>query len=103
MWKQHFKNLLENSPKVTDELITKIISNPLDIKLRQFVLELDLVLRKIKNRKAAGLDEKPLEVWKTRKFDGILLRYCRAVFNENIIGRWTKAASSLSPRKVTLE
>ena len=28
--------------------------------------ELDLVFRKIKNRKAAGLDEMPPEVWKTR-------------------------------------
>ena len=35
--------------------------------------ELDSVLRKIKNRKAAGLDEIPLEVWKIREFDYILL------------------------------
>ena len=37
--------------------------------------ELDLVLRKIKNRKAEGLDEISPEVWKTREFDDILLRY----------------------------
>ena len=30
--------------------------------------ELDSVLRKIKNRKAAGLDEIPQEVWKTREY-----------------------------------
>ena len=35
--------------------------------------ELDSVLTKIKNRKAAGLDEIPPEVWKTRQFDDILL------------------------------
>ena len=36
----------------------KIISNQLDIKQCQFMQgELDSVLRKIKNRKAAGLDE----------------------------------------------
>ena len=35
--------------------------------------ELDPVLRKIKNRKAAGLDEIPSEVWKTRQVDNLLL------------------------------
>ena len=37
--------------------------------------ELDSVLRKIKNRKAAGLDEIPPVIWKTREFDNILLRH----------------------------
>ena len=49
LWKEHFKNLLGKSPKVTDEPITKIISYKLDIKL--------VVLRKIKNSKVAGVDE----------------------------------------------
>ena len=45
-------------PKVTNEPITKILSNQFDLKLGQFTQkELDLVLRKIKNRKAARLDE----------------------------------------------
>ena len=43
-----------------DELIAKIISNQQDIELGQFMQEeLYLVQRKIKNRKAAGLDEIP--------------------------------------------
>ena len=50
--------------------------------------ELDSVLRKIKNRKAAGLDEIPPEEWKTRHFDDILLRHCNAVYNQNPIDRW---------------
>ena len=71
MWKQHFKNQLGKSPKVTDEPITKIISNPLNIKIGQLTQELGVVLRKIKNRKAAGLDEIPL-----REFDDyIAMRY----------------------------
>ena len=71
-----------------NEPITKIISNQLDIKLGQFTQEeLDSVLRKNKNRKSAGLDEIPPEVWKTREFDDILLRYCNAVFNRNTIDR----------------
>ena len=70
-----------------DEPITKII----DIKLGQFTQEeLDVVLIKINNRKAASLDEIPPEVWKTRKFNDIVLRYCNTIYNQNIIDRWTK-------------
>ena len=54
LWKQHFENLLGNLPKVTHKPIMKSISKQLDIKLGPFTLEeLDSVLRKIKNRKAA--------------------------------------------------
>ena len=52
----------------------KVINNQLDIKLGQFMeKELDAVPKKIKSGKAAGLNEIPPEVWKTRKFDDILL------------------------------
>ena len=62
-WKQHFEILLGNPPKVTQEPITRIIRKQLDIKLGKFTqVELDSVLRKIKNRKATGLDEIPPEV-----------------------------------------
>ena len=85
LWKLYFENLFGNPPKVTHEPITRIISKQLDIKLGQFSQEeLDSVQRKIKNRKAAGLDEIHPEVWKTREFDAILLRHCNAVYNENI-------------------
>ena len=81
LWKQHFENLVGNPPKITHEPITRVISKQLDIKLGPFTHEeLHLVLRKIKNRKAAGLDEIPPEVWKTRQFDDILLRHCNAVY-----------------------
>ena len=62
--KKHFKTLLEKSLKVTDKSIMKIINNQLDIKLEQFPKEeLNVVITKIKNRKTAGLDEIPQEVW----------------------------------------
>ena len=57
--------------------------------------ELDSVLRKIKSRKAAGLDEISPKVWKTTQFDDILLRHCNAEYNQNPIDRWTKGASTL--------
>ena len=87
LWKQHFENLLGNPPKVTHEPITRIISKQLNIKLGPFAQELDSVLRKIKNRKAAGLNEIPPEVWKTKQINNILLRYCKSVYNQNPIDR----------------
>ena len=83
--------------------ITKIISNQVDIKLSQFTQEeLDSVLRKIKKRKAAGLDEIPPEECKTMEFDNILLRYCNAVYNQNTIDRLTKGCILLFSKKVDL-
>ena len=100
LWKQHFENLLVNPPKVTHEPIRRIISKQLDIKVGQFTQEeIDSVLRKIKNRKAAGLDEIPPEVWKTRQFDEIPLRQCHAVYNQNTIDRWTKGCILHFPKK----
>ena len=48
MCKEHFKNQLGNSPKVTNKPITKIIDSQQNIELEQFTHELNEVLRKIK-------------------------------------------------------
>ena len=61
--------------------------------------ELNLVLRKIKNWKAPGLDEIPPEVWKTRQFNDILLQHCNAVYNQNTIDRWMKGCVPPSLKK----
>ena len=60
------------------------------------------VLRKIKNRKAAGLDEIPPEVWKIRQFEDILLQHCNAVYNQNTIDRLTKGYILPFPKKSNL-
>ena len=66
LWKKCFENLLGKPSKVIHEPISKVICNQLDIKLGQFTEEdLDSVLRKIQNRKSAGLDEIPSEAWET--------------------------------------
>ena len=98
LWKEHFEILLGNPPKVTHEPIT--INKQLDIKLGPFTQEeLDSVLRKIKNMKAAGLDKIPPEVWKNRRFDDILLRQCDAVYKETPIDRWKKGCTLPFPEK----
>ena len=80
--------------------MTKIISYQLVIKLGRFTQkERGSVLRKIKNRKAAGFDELLPGVWKTRKSIDILLRHCSAVYNQNAIVRWTKGCTLSFPKK----
>ena len=80
-----FRKSTKKPIKVTHDPITRIISKQLDIKIGPFTQEeLDSELRKVKNRKAAGLDEIPD---KTRQFDDILLRRCNAVYNQNPIDR----------------
>ena len=64
--------------------------------------EFDVVLTKIKNGKAAGF-EIPPEVWKTRKFDELLLRYCHALYDQNTTDRRTKGFILSFPKKVTSE
>ena len=97
LWKQNLENLLGNPPEVTHELL---ISKQIDIKLGPLTQEeLNSVLRKIKNRKAARLDEMPPDLWKTRKFDDILLRPCNAVYNQNPIDRWMKGCMLPFPYK----
>ena len=32
----------------------------------------------------------PTEVYKKKKLDDLLLRFCNAVYNQNTIDRWTK-------------
>ena len=69
-----FQESTWNPPKVNDKSILKIINCQPDIQLGQFTEEeLNVVLTKIKRRKAAGLNEIPSEVWKTRKFENVLL------------------------------
>ena len=99
-WKQHFKNLLGKPPKVMYETIMKIICKWLDIKVGWFTQEeLDSVLRKIKTRKTAGLEEIPPDVWKTSEFDDVLLRRCNAIHNKNLTDRWRKGMHLPFPKE----
>ena len=92
MWKEHFKYLLGYFPKVTYKLIPKIINCQQDIKVGVFNQEeFSVVLSKIKNKKPSSLDEIYPEIWMTRTFDDVLLRFSNAVYKENTIDIWTKS------------
>ena len=87
---EHFMNLVGNPTEITDHSAEEIISQ-LDIKLFQSTKEkLDAVWKKIKNKKAASLDEIHPEVWKTKKFNEIFFRLCNAVYKQNTTEKWTK-------------
>ena len=47
--------------------------------------EINEVIKKTKNKKAAGLDNIPREVWKTQVFNDILIDLCNAVYNGETI------------------
>ena len=96
----HFQNLLGKSPIVSDSTIEKVVEHELEIKTEPFnQLELDLVLKKLQNKKAAGLDGIPPEVWKTGKFNDLLLYYCNEVYKGNVIQSWTEGCILPFPKK----
>ena len=96
----HFQNLLGKSFIVSDSTIEKLIEQELEIKTGAFnELELDLVLKNMKNKKAAGLNRIPPEVWETGKFNDLLLYYCNEVYNGNVIQSWTDGCMLHFPKK----
>ena len=85
-WKEHFKNLLRNPSKNADKHNKEITISQLDIKLGQFMeQEFDIVLKKktTKSQKAASLDKIFLEVWKTRRYNDILIMQCCVKIKHN--------------------
>ena len=53
----------------------------------------------IKKRKVSCLDQIRPEVWNSRKFDGLLLQYFNAVYNQKTINRGTKDCIHPFPKK----
>ena len=96
----HFQSLLGKSPIVSDSTIEKVVEHDLEIKTGPFnELELDLVLKKLENKKATGLDGIPPEVWKIGKFNDLLLYYCNEVYKGKVIQSWTEGCILLFPKK----
>ena len=79
--KNHFSNLLGQPPKVTTKPTVSIIQEPLPINTENITME-ELVncVKGFKNNKANGLDNIPIEVWKTGALYPQLLDIC----NKNV-------------------
>ena len=80
---QHFEDLLGNPPSISNEEITPIVTEELDIKKGLFSLgELKKAVSSIQYRKACGLDEIPAEIWKLHGFHQILPDMCNSVYTQ---------------------
>ena len=92
----HFQN-----PIVSNSTTEKVIEQELEIKTGPFNgFELDLVLKKLINKNAAELDGITPKIWKTGKFNDLLLYYCNEVYN--VIQSWTEGCILPFPRKGNL-
>ena len=49
----------------------------------------------MKNGKACGLDEIPIEVWKIDIFQEMLLKYCNNVYTQEPISKWKESCKKL--------
>ena len=56
-------------------------------------------MKKLKNKKAAGLDGLPVEVWKIGKFNDLMLHHSNEVYNGNVIQSWTEGCTLPCPKK----
>ena len=76
-WKEHFKNLIRNPLEISYKPIQKIVNSQQDIKLGQLMEEelAGVLKKKMKTKKPKF--GRQAEVWKTRKFDDILLWLCK--------------------------
>ena len=100
LWKQHFQDLLRQSPEITDEVITPILTEELNIKKGLFTMvELLKAVKSIKCGKACGLDGIPAEVWQLEEFHQILLECSNNVYKQNPISKWTEGCLLPFPKK----
>lgn len=60
-------------------------------------------MKSLKNKNVAELDDTLPEVWKTTKYDEILLRLCNVECNRSWIEKWTKGDTLPFPKKDDLK
>ena len=81
-WKDHFENLLEKPPVISEQEIIRVEEGTLPINTEDFTNEeLLKCIKSFKIGKAAGLDDIPVEVWKTEALTEPLLNVCSNTFH----------------------
>ncbi len=100
LWKNHFSSLLGTAPLPSESPIESIVHHELNIDCNNFTLaELDDCLKSMKNGKAAGLDDIPTEVWKSRILDAELLDFCNRTLNGDKPEFWSTSGIVPVPKK----
>ena len=99
-WKNHFSNLLGQPPNVTTKPTVSVICETLPINTENITME-ELVkcVKGFKNNKANGLDNIPIEVWKTGALNQQLLDTCNKTFNGDRPNIWGKSGIVPLPKK----
>ena len=99
-WKIHFSNLLGQPPSVTIKPTASIIHEPLPINTDNITME-ELVksVKGFKNNKAHGLNNIPIEVWKTGALNQQLFDICNKTFNGDRPNIWVKSGIIPLPKK----
>ena len=99
-WKNHFSNLLGQPPTVTTKPTVTIIHEDLPINTENIAMdELKECIKGFKNNKACGLDNIPIEVWKSGALDEYLLDVCNRTFNGDRPEIWVKSGLVPIPKK----
>ena len=81
IWKDYFSKLLGSNPSHNVKQIKAIREDDLQIKTGPFTINELIVLKNIKLKKTAGMDEIPHEVWIKLLFNSHLLIFCNEVYN----------------------
>ena len=99
-WKVHFLNLLGQPPTVTSKPTVTVVHETLPINTKNISMdELIKCIKSFKNNKADGLDNIPIEVWKSGALDQQLLDVCNRTFNGDRPNMWVKSGLVPLPKK----
>ena len=104
-WREYFSTLLGSPPTASnpDEELVNIVDATLPIETGPFTNdELQHVLKKMPNGKASGLDDIPAEVWKSGRFNNILLDICNGTLLKGQKPQeWSLSGIVPIPKRVT--
>ena len=99
-WKDHFLNLLGQPPTVTSKPTVTVVEEILPINTENISMdELVKCVKSFKNNKADGLDNIPIEVWKSGALNLQLLDVCNKTFNGDRPDIWVKSGIVPLPKK----
>ena len=102
--KDHFHNLLGQSPVIKEQLITRVILETLPVNTRDFTKrELQNGIKSFINGKETCLDDIPIEVWKTKALIHPLLEVCNKTFHDDKPNIWGRSGLVRLPKKGDLD